>query len=83
MHLTVLTPDREYFNGQIKGVVVPGLKGRFEVLENHAPIISSLQQGEVNIIPASGEKLTFRISNGFIEVLNNEVALLVNGLNDE
>jgi len=83
MHLTVLTPDREYFNGQIKGVVVPGLKGRFEVLENHAPIISSLQQGEVNITPVTGDILTFSIANGFIEVLNNEVALLVSGLNDE
>lgn len=83
MHLTVLTPDREYFKGKIKGVIVPGLKGRFEVLENHAPIISSLQQGEVKIIPANGENVTFNISNGFIEVLNNEVALLVSGLNDE
>jgi F-type H+-transporting ATPase subunit epsilon len=83
MILTVLTPEKEYFNGEIKGIVVPGTKGEFKVLENHAPIISSLQSGKVQIIQSSGEVKEFRIASGFIEVIHNEVALLVNGLSNE
>ena len=82
MLLTVLTPEREFFNGKIKGVVVPGTRGEFQVLENHAPIISSLGEGRVKITAESGEIREFRISAGFIEVLNNEVALLVNGISE-
>ena len=82
MKLIVLTPEKEYFNGSVNRVVVPGKKGEFEILDNHAPIISSLGSGRVQIIEASGKK-EFTINAGFIEVLNNEVALLVNGLNDE
>ena len=82
MLLTVLTPDKEFFNGKIKGVVVPGTKGEFKVLENHAPIISSLGKGRVQIFEDSGDIREFSIAAGFIEVLNNEVALLVNGLSE-
>lgn len=83
MNLTVLTPEKEYFNGEIQGIIVPGTKGEFKVLENHAPIISSLNSGRVQIIEPSGEIKAFSIAAGFIEVINNEVALLVNGLSDE
>ena len=83
MNLTVLTPETEFYNGEIKGLVVPGTKGEFEILDNHAPIISSLGKGRVQIIESSGNIKEFTISTGFIEVLNNEVALLVNGLHSE
>ena len=83
MNLTVLTPEKEFYNGQVQGLIVPGTKGEFKVLDNHAPIISSLGSGKVQIIEQSGDVKTFTIAAGFIEVLNNEVALLVNGLNDE
>jgi F-type H+-transporting ATPase subunit epsilon len=83
MNLTVLTPEKEFYNGPVQGLVVPGTKGEFKVLDNHAPIISSLSSGKVQIIEQSGEVRTFTITAGFIEVLNNEVALLVNGLKDE
>jgi F-type H+-transporting ATPase subunit epsilon len=83
MNLTVLTPEKEFFNGEIRGLIVPGSKGEFKILDNHAPIISSLSSGKVQIIETSGELKVFSIAAGFIEVLNNEVALLVNGLKDE
>jgi len=79
MNLIVLTPDRQVFSGTIKSVKVPGSKGQFEVLKNHQAIVSSLQAGKIRVILENGEKQIFRIENGFIEVLNNEISLLVQG----
>ena len=79
MHISVLTPDKEIFDGQITSVKVPGVSGQFEVLNNHAPIVSALSEGQVRLIQENGEKITFGIEKGFIEVLKNKVALLVQG----
>ncbi len=76
MELTVLTPEKEFFSGQVTAVKVPGTTGRFEVLENHAPIVSALTNGEVEITKANGERVRFNIARGFIEVLNNKVSVL-------
>jgi len=81
MQISVLTPDKEIFDGNITSVKVPGVSGQFEVLNNHAPIVSALGGGEVRLIKENGEKITFKIEKGFIEVLKNKVALLVQGYN--
>ncbi len=81
MRLVVLTPDQEYFDGDVSSVKVPGTSGQFEILEHHAPIVSALLKGEVRLITSDGEK-RFQIEKGFIEVLNNEVSLLVQGLSE-
>ncbi len=81
MNITVLSPDQEIFEGTINSVKVPGVGGQFEVLNNHAPIVSALGEGEVRILKEDGEKMTFTIEKGFLEVLNNEVSLLVQGYN--
>ncbi len=80
MNITILTPDQEVFEGEISSVKVPGVSGQFEVLENHAPIVSALAKGGVRVIKGNGEKLTFEIERGFIEVLNNNISLLVQGV---
>ena len=80
MHISILTPDREIFTGEVKSVKVPGSDGQFQILKNHAPIISSLQKGAVEVIKADGSKLNFTIEKGFVENLNNEVSLLVQGV---
>ncbi len=80
MHISILTPDREIFTGDIKSVRVPGSDGQFQILNNHAPIISSLQKGEVEVLKADGTKLNFTIEKGFVENLNNSVSLLVQGV---
>lgn len=77
MHLTVLTPEKELFSGEITSVKVPGAKGQFEILNGHAPIVSSLNTGTLRIIDANGENSQIEISKGFVEVLRNEVSLLV------
>ena len=98
MQITVLTPDREIFEGDIQSVKVPGVQGAFQVLKNHAPIVSSLEAGEVTLVTGQGDytyfdqqsrtekvgsqsgvELRFSIKGGFIEVMNNQVALLVQG----
>ena len=80
MNLIVLTPDKEVFSGEIKSVKVPGVTGQFEILVGHAPIVSSLGEGNIRIIDKQGSNTSYNITKGFVEVLNNEVSLLVQGL---
>ena len=82
MELIVLTPEKEIFQGAIDSVKVPGANGQFEVLNGHAPIVSSLVTGPVRISVSNGDNKVFNISKGFIEVLNNEVSLLVQGVEE-
>ncbi len=83
MKISVLTPDRKIFEGEITSVKVPGSKGEFEVLNNHAAIVSSLNEGRVRVIKQGEGQLSFHIEKGFIEVLNNEISLLVQGVSAE
>jgi len=82
MNLTVLTPDKEIFQGAITSVKVPGVTGQFEILNNHAPVVSALGEGTVRIIQGNGDTKTFTIEKGFIEVLRQEVSLLVQGVTE-
>ena len=82
MHLSVLTPDVEYFKGEITSIKVPGAAGQFQVLKNHAPIVSALVDGAVEVKTADGKLMKFTIKAGFIEVLHNKIALLVQGITE-
>ncbi len=77
MNLVVLTPEKEIFKGEVSAVKVPGTGGQFEILSNHAPIVAALEKGEVRVTESSGSKITFNILKGFVEVIKNDVALLV------
>lgn len=83
MNLIVLTPEKEIFNGEVERVNAPGTSGQFEILQGHAPIVSSLGHGNVKITSKSGEEITFSISRGFIEVLRNDISLLVQGYKED
>ncbi len=82
MNLIVLTPEKEIYQGEITSVKVPGISGQFEILNNHAPIVAALGQGDVRVIDTKGEKLIFKIKKGFVEVLKNEVSLLVQNIKE-
>lgn len=84
MELEILTPEKKLFSGQVYGVQLPGISGSFEVLEKHAPMVSALGKGAVKVLnDKSGSATTsFRIHGGFMEVLNNKVVVLVEGLAD-
>jgi len=80
MNLTMLSPGKEIFNGPITSVKVPGINGQFEILSDHAAIVSALNSGTVRVIDQKGTSVSFNITQGFIEVLNNEVSILVHSL---
>lgn len=75
MELTIISPEKVLYQGTVTSVQVPGKSGRFEVLENHAPIISSLVEGAV--IYKNDTESSQKIRAGFIEVANNKVTICV------
>ncbi len=76
MYLEIVTPDKKIYAGKIKLIQVPGTKGSFEVLNNHAPIISTLEQGRIKVIEDNNKKIFFEIEGGVIEVSKNNVIVL-------
>jgi len=80
MLLEIITPDKKVYQGEVKLVKVPGSKGSFEVLKNHAPIISTLDKGEVKIIDNADKTTYFDISGGVIEVKRDMIIILAESL---
>ena len=76
MKLTIISPERVVFEGNTDKVWIPGSKCPFEILRGHAPIISSLRQGEVVYVEAGAEK-HINVKGGFVEVSNDEVVACV------
>ncbi|MBP7373690.1 MAG: ATP synthase F1 subunit epsilon [Prevotella sp.] len=76
LKLKIVSPERVEFNGEAEVVKVPGLMGMFEILSNHAPIISALQQGIVEFETSEGRK-ELSITGGFVEVQKNDVNICV------
>ncbi|WP_256011341.1 ATP synthase F1 subunit epsilon [Desertivirga xinjiangensis] len=79
MTLEILTPDNTVFEGEVSSVTVPGVQGSFEILNNHAPIISTLDDGKVIIRTGKGEE-SFFIKGGVVEVLDNKIMVLAEGV---
>jgi len=82
MLLEVVTPDQKVFEGEATAVTFPGSDGEFQVLSNHAPMISALGKGKMKIV-ASGKEETVTIDGGVVEVLNNKVVVLAESVIEE
>ncbi|MFQ5597963.1 MAG: ATP synthase F1 subunit epsilon [Nitrospiria bacterium] len=82
-HLTVITPDQVFFEGQVGSMVVPGGTGSFGILANHAPLLSTLDPGRLVLTKTDGGKQYLRIGAGFIDILNNDVTLLTESIETE
>lgn len=76
MQLDIISPDKSIFSGEVTYVGLPGSDGRFGILNDHAPIISSLREGVVNVTDDAGKEQEFEIKGGVVEVLNNKVIVL-------
>jgi len=75
MTLEILTPDKKVFEGDVTTVTVPGTLGSFQILRGHAPIISTLEDGQVIVKSTTGENI-FNIKGGVVEVLANKIIVL-------
>jgi len=75
MNLEIITPDTTIYEGEAELVQLPGIDGSFEILNNHAPLISALKQGKIKMKNAGKEDF-FEIKGGVIEVLDNKVLIL-------
>ncbi len=78
MQLEILTPDEKVYEGEVSSVSLPGIDGGFQVLNNHAPVISALTEGVLRLVSTEGTR-EMNIKSGFVEVLNNRVVVLIEG----
>ena len=76
MFLEIITPDKKIFSGEVSLVQLPGTKGSFEILNNHAPIISTLTKGKIKIIDSEKATKFFEINSGVAEVQKNKIIIL-------
>ena len=81
MQLDILTPEKKVYSGEADAVKLPGQHGIFEVLNRHAPMISTLKEGTIKVRNGN-EKLEFKIKTGIVEVLNNKISVLTEGIID-
>jgi F-type H+-transporting ATPase subunit epsilon len=79
MILNILTPETKVFTGEVDSVQLSGTNGKFEILNNHAPMIASIVEGTVRIKSAAG-KQEFKVKSGIVEVLKNNVSVLTEGI---
>lgn len=75
MHLDIITPDKKIYAGEVTSVTLPGTDGQFQVLNRHAPLVSTLSKGNV-VVDNAGVKQTYVIDGGVVEVLHNTVLVL-------
>lgn len=78
--LEIITPSKTAYNDMVKSVSLPGTLGNFQVLFNHAPLLSKLEVGKIKIEDGSGKLIEFATSGGSVEVLNNKVLVLAETL---
>lgn len=81
MQLEIITPEKRIFEGEVAIATFPGEDGSFQILNDHAPLVSLLKAG---IVEYKSKELSERIqiTGGVVEVLKNKVILLADGLKD-
>lgn len=75
--LQIITPGRVVFQDEAASVSVPGTQGGFQILFNHAPLVSTIEVGEIKVRNKNGNDLVYATSGGFVEVKENTVVVLV------
>lgn len=76
MNIQIITPDKTLYEGTAKLVQLPGIDGSFEILNNHAPLISVLAKGKIKIQNENNQTEYFEVNGGVIEVLQNKILIL-------
>jgi F-type H+-transporting ATPase subunit epsilon len=79
INLEIIKPDKKLFKGMIDSITIPGTKGSFQVLKNHAPLLSTFEVGEIKV--HVGDNSTFyATSGGTVEVLDNNILILADSI---
>ncbi len=76
MFIEVITPDKKLFEGAVKVAQLPGSNGSFEILNNHAPIVSTLAKGKLRLVAEDNHEHVFEIGGGVIESADNKIIIL-------
>ena len=74
--LKIVSPEKVVYDGPVENVFVPGVQGNFEILDNHAPIVSLLEEGNVEYTTTEGRQ-SLRVKAGFVSVKKNQVNVCV------
>ncbi len=77
MFLEIVTPEETLYSKEIKYVKVPGSDGQFGILKDHAPIISTLQKGQIKVVEIDDTEELFDVKGGVIEILKNNIIILL------
>ncbi len=77
MFLEIITPDKIIFEGKVRSIKLPGSKGSFQILKNHAPIISTLEKGTLKVMGENNEEHSFYVESGVVENKNNKIIVLL------
>lgn len=77
MKVEIITPEKKLFAGEADMVRVPGTLGSFQILNNHAPVVSTLEKGIVIIRTADNIEHNFEINSGLVECKENHIIILV------
>ena len=76
LDLDIISPEKKVYSGKVKSVTISGTKGNFQVLFNHAPLISTFELGIIKVgLPGDSTRI-FTTSGGSAEILDNKVLLL-------
>lgn len=77
MYIEIITPDKTIFDGEAKTVRIPGKKGSFQVLSDHAPIVSTLDKGPIIVVGMDDSETIYEADGGVVELRKNKIILLV------
>lgn len=76
LQLTIVSPEKKLFQGEVNQVTLPGVMGSFTILPQHAPIVSSLTRGKILYVTADGTSQNLEVMGGFVEMNDNNVSVL-------
>lgn len=77
MYLEIITPDKKIYEGEARSVTLPGSKGSFQILKNHAPIISTLTKGNVKFVDGNNQEHSYFVESGVVENKKNKIIVLL------
>jgi len=78
--LSIVTPEKVFFEGQIESLSVPGTEGYLGVLSHHAPLITALKPGLIEFRDDQSDIKLMAVSGGFLEVSDNIATLLADAI---